>query len=394
MTSNLIEFLVRLQECRRLINVSPSIVRIPLSGCEMGWADPSGAQIELDSVVEQACVRFEIRGVTPTFQWPSSSSGLERVVWRHLGLDPTLRTAALPARCTRAAADAAIQTVHARDPRTEFRIHTVTSSRGAKLRVYELGDSQRPAWVLALPYGIPVELCFTLARVLARDYRFITFEGPDLLGESADFEHCTHGVDQSASDIRSVMDHFELARAHVAALCAGAMPVLRFAQLHPERVTSVVLGNGSYRTESTSPIDFIALAERVGGSRQKANIFHRFMDAQDLTSIEPECPHWTLLPYSNSELLYRFTTAFRSYFYPGLADDFARWVAEVESPVLLVVGERDQIAPPSGSRLVAAKLKRSSLICDPEGTHLSLVRAPSQDIVRDVLQFCQRNDSN
>jgi len=394
MSGDLDAFLSRFQACRRLINIAPAPVRITVGTADTAQSGAGGDAIGTRSLLLSACDAFEIAPVVQCDGVLTEPTALERIVAHHLGLDQDPTRIAVCGRCSRGDARAAIERVAAADPRRQFRIHTVSSSRGAQLTVCERGSAELPAWVLVLPYGVPVEISFTLAREVSSTYRFITFEGPDLQPTTENFDRCTHGIDQSAGDILAVLDHFSVERAHIVGLCAAALPTLQFAVEHSERVSSLILGNGAYSTKSASPLDFISLAERVGGQRAKAKVFYKFMSAQDLTAIEPEFPHLTMMPFANPALLYMYTTAFKCCYTPDLDARFELWMQRMARPALVVLGDCDKTVPPEGSRRAASQLRQSRLLVDPEGTHLSLLREPKRWMLDAMLQFCKEHDGD
>lgn len=385
MDDGIVQFLMRLQSCRRLINAGESPIRLSI-----GAHATSSARL-FEELLLEACDELGIHRLTPVAGPVDRPSGFERIVWHRLKTEPwTIEDLAASAKQTTMRRDA-IAIAKERDPLGGFRVNSVRSARGARLRTYEAGAADLPTWLLVLPYGVPVELSLGLAAELARGRRFLLFEGPDLSCDADEFDRLRHGIDETVSDILSVLDEQNVSRVHLASVCAGVMPAVRFASQYPERVASIALGNGAYWTQSAPPSDFVRLVRRVGGNRDKARMLYQFMAAQDLAKIEPESPHLTMLPYAHPENLHRFTTAFQGFYEATIVDDDLNdWLRSIDRPALVVVGDRDTLVPPEGSHRVAARLRNGRIFIEKDGTHLSVLRVPSAAMVAEMLALADQ----
>jgi 3-oxoadipate enol-lactonase len=372
-----------------LINASVSPVRVELDSELYPTDAPRADTLTLTALLGHACRAFGIQPVEVVEQGALRfPTACERIVARRLDLS-ALRPGEARV-CSRSVAASLIEAVAARDPKLGYEVQSIRSRRGAQLDVYQCGDPAKQAWLLVLPYGVPAELCFELGRQIGDEYRFVTFEGPDLLSAPGEFDRLQHGVDAHADDILSVVEHLALSDLHLAGVCAGVIPALRFANLHAQRICSVILGNGAYATKPSSPEDFLSLVARIDGRQDKARVFFKFMSAQDLALTEPEFPHLTMVPYCHPDLLYKFAAAFNHYYKAdSLEDSLRSWIASLALPSLVIVGARDKLIPPESSRQVARELQNGRLLIDERGTHLSLIGAPNPVIQQAMLAFCR-----
>jgi pimeloyl-ACP methyl ester carboxylesterase len=60
------------------------------------------------------------------------------------------------------------------------------------------------------------------------------------------------GQAQAVDDIAAVMDHFEIARAHIVGLSMGGYAALNFAIAHPEKARSLVVAGSGHGSDPNS----------------------------------------------------------------------------------------------------------------------------------------------
>lgn len=86
-------------------------------------------------------------------------------------------------------------------------------------------------------------------RYFARRYRTITFAARGYLPSDVPEDPAAYSQDHARDDIRGVLDHLGIARAHVCGLSMGAYATLHFGLRYPERALSLVVagcGSGSH----------------------------------------------------------------------------------------------------------------------------------------------------
>jgi pimeloyl-ACP methyl ester carboxylesterase len=386
-TYDLDDVLAGLLSCRRLLNAAESTTRVSLGPPE---TSPTSA---LRDALREACSVFGIDGIEPGTQ-PGSPLGVEGVVARRLGGPPGLQLASKALADGRVDVRAAIDRVHASDARRSFDIERIRRDDGLPLHLYSRGREEGSAVLVVLPFGVPVEVLFGLADHVSPHHRFVAFEGIDLVGDPEEFGRFSHGIHSVTRSILAVLDHCRLANAHLIGICGSALSAIRFANLHPERVRSLILGNGFYPGTPLRSTGFPQMMRQIAGNRAKADVMCRFMCAQDLNRIEPELPHWTMVPYVNRNLLYMHAGAL-----DGLAGEtpdprvFEDWLADVACPVLVLVAEQDTMVNPANSHAVARQLKGSETYVEKDGSHLTFLSHPSSNAVSSVLRFLDRCDA-
>lgn len=117
---------------------------------------------------------------------------------------------------------------------------------GVPLAVYASNHRQRPPIVLALPCGMPFDLCRDWFDALSERYFVVTWETRGLFGDCEAFDQVGVDTHDQVADLFAVMDHFELHSAHLMGICGGAAIVLCAAAVHGERAQSLSLWHGDY----------------------------------------------------------------------------------------------------------------------------------------------------
>jgi pimeloyl-ACP methyl ester carboxylesterase len=98
-------------------------------------------------------------------------------------------------------------------------------------------------------------------RALARRYRVITYSNRGYLPSGVPGDPAAYSQEQLVEDLRGLLDHLGIARAHIGGLSMGGSVALIFSLTYPERCRSaVVAGCGS---GSDDPATFRAQGERV-----------------------------------------------------------------------------------------------------------------------------------
>lgn len=272
--------------------------------------------------------------------------------------------------------------------RTPVDVRTVD---GAALHSYAAGEPGRPAAVIASACGMPAALCEGWLRFLSRDYRAVTWETRGLFGQlggAESFDRIGHDVAAQAEDLIAVMDHHELASAHVMGLCGGAVVALRAAATWPNRVSSLSLWHGDYELgldcpKTTHQHNLKALMAMAAESRADAAAIRTALSATARVSVPVELADLVLYPYLSAELFYRYCALTGAI----MEADVAGLLSAVCQPTLVVTSQDDQTAHPAGSHHVAATLPGAVLRVEPHGDHISAFGASPrlQRILTDFL---------
>ena len=103
-------------------------------------------------------------------------------------------------------------------------------------------------------------------RFFRRRYRTITFNARGYPPSDVPEDPAAYSQRQAVEDIRGVLDHLKIAKAHVVGLSMGGSAALHFGVLYPERALSLVVAGAGYGSKAeereTFRRDCAAVAER------------------------------------------------------------------------------------------------------------------------------------
>lgn len=104
-------------------------------------------------------------------------------------------------------------------------------------------------------------------RFFARRYRTIAFNARGYPPSDVPDDPAAYSQMQAVEDIRGVLDHLKIAKAHVVGLSMGGYATLHFGLTYPERALSLVVAGAGYGSKPE---------EREGFRRDSATIVERF----------------------------------------------------------------------------------------------------------------------
>ena len=104
-------------------------------------------------------------------------------------------------------------------------------------------------------------------RFFARRYRTIAFNARGYPPSDVPDDPAAYSQMQAAEDIKGVLDHLKIAKAHVVGLSMGGYATLHFGLTYPERALSLVVAGAGYGSKPD---------EREGFRRDSATIVERF----------------------------------------------------------------------------------------------------------------------
>ena len=99
-------------------------------------------------------------------------------------------------------------------------------------------------------------------KFFARRYRTIAFNARGYPPSGVPEDAARYSQVQAADDIKAVLDHLGLAKAHVVGLSMGGYATLHFGLMHPERALSLTVagagyGSGTERTTFHKDTDYL-----------------------------------------------------------------------------------------------------------------------------------------
>jgi len=252
-------------------------------------------------------------------------------------------------------------------------------SGGERIHFESAGTGE--AVVLTHGYGGNHASWFQQVPDLARDHRVVAWD-------QRGFGRSTRSTGRlgpvaAADDLGALLDHLGIERAHLVGQSMGGWSVLGFALRHPERVRKLVLA-ASVAGIGTPAIDahFERLLAQAPPPSDPFPLAHHPALHPGLARRDPA-----------RALLYREIGHAHGPPPPELPQLLrdTRWpedaLAELDVPVLFVVGSEDRLFPPALVREAAARLPRSEVIEIPGAGHSPYFERPAawNAAVRDFL---------
>ena len=201
---------------------------------------------------------------------------------------------------------------------------------------------------------------------LAQKYRVVTWDQRGF-GRSSDVSEQA-GPASAVEDLKALLDHLRITSAHLVGQSMGGWAVMGFALRYPERVRSLVLADtvaGIFTPEAARAIDSasrsptrpdqLPITQHPGlsdalGTRDPAKAFlYRQIGGST--------------PAGMGEKLRQTTYELKD-------------VRRIRIPVLLVVGEHDQVFPPATIRSIAAEIRGAQVTVVPGAGHSPYFETP------------------
>jgi pimeloyl-ACP methyl ester carboxylesterase len=213
----------------------------------------------------------------------------------------------------------------------------------------------------------------------ARGFRVITYDRRGFGRSTVDASSSQPGT--GADDLRGLLDHLHIERAHLVGTAAGGFVAWDFALSFPERLRSLVV------------------ASSIGGVQDEAYLeLHRRLRPPEFAAMPADIrelgPSYRASNAAGWERWRELERTARPNGTPP-AQTFRNRVtfAALETitvPTLLLTGDADLFAPPAIMRLFAARVKGSRSIVIPEAGHSAYWEQP-EAFNRAVLDFLARH---
>lgn len=137
------------------------------------------------------------------------------------------------------------------------RLHVEDTSEGTPIVfVHEFGGDQR-SWEPQV-------------RFFSRRYRCVTFNARGYPPSDVPEDVAQYSQARAVDDIRDVMDHLGLDRAHVIGLSMGGFATLHFGMTYPERALSLVVAGAGYGAEKQFEAQFKEVSHDVADGFESA----------------------------------------------------------------------------------------------------------------------------
>ena len=248
------------------------------------------------------------------------------------------------------------------------RLHVEDTSQGTPIVfVHEFGGDQR-SWEPQV-------------RFFSRRYRCVTFNARGYPPSDVPEDVGQYSQARAVEDIRDVMDHLEIERAHVVGLSMGGFAALHFGMAHPDRALSLVVAGAGYGAEKEHEEYFRTLSRDVADEfeEQGSEAFsHTYgMAASRIPFLVKDPRGWgefrrMLGEHSaiGSANTMRGVQAGRPSLY-----DLEDALAKIAAPTLIVVGDEDDHCLNPGTYLKRT-IPSSGLVVMPKTGHTLNLEEP------------------
>ena len=251
---------------------------------------------------------------------------------------------------------------------------------GVRLRLRDTGPRDAPAVILLHGFGASLDTWEPWAQTLSERFRIIRFDlpgfgltGPDPTGDYSD-----------ARDMRiltGLMDQLGIDRASLIGNSLGGRIVWNFAALNPDRVTRLVLvspdGFASpgfqYDRVSETPLMMQALPYVAPRGLLKANLAPAYANKEALSEA-------TLTRYRDMMLAPGVRPAILARMGQVILRDPAPTLAGIQTPTLLLWGEKDAMIPISNAADYLRYMPHARLVSLPSLGHVPFEEDPVKSI--------------
>jgi len=149
---------------------------------------------------------------------------------------------------------------------------------GIKLFYEEVG--QGTPIVLVHEFADDVKGWAAQVKFFARRYRTVAFNARGYPPSDVPADPERYSQAQAAEDIKAILDHLRLPKAHVIGLSMGGYATLHFGLMFPERALSLTVGGAGYGSVSTDRAAFhrdtdLVIAQFEGGMAKVAEFYTR-----------------------------------------------------------------------------------------------------------------------
>jgi 3-oxoadipate enol-lactonase len=231
------------------------------------------------------------------------------------------------------------------------------------------GPEDAPPLILINSLGTDYGMWAAQVAALSRSLRIIRY---DIRGHGhSGVSDAPVTIARLADDLLALLDHLEIARAHLCGLSLGGVIALWLAIHHPERVSRAVFANTAARIGSIESWSARMAFVRGGGMvAVRELVLARFFSEQ-FRARHPEVANsfGAMLEASDPAGYIAACAALRD-------ADLRPIVSTIRIPSLIITGMLDEATPVSQAEELHAAIAGSELVVLPEASHLSNVEQP------------------
>ena len=267
---------------------------------------------------------------------------------------------------------------------------------GDRSLYYEVQGKGEPL-VLIMGLGCSLRQWQWLVPLLTGQFRVISLDNRCVGRSDKPADEFTTA--DMAADVIAIMDHLDIARAHIVGASVGGMVAQQFALDYPERVLGLVLActmpSFSHLPPAGETISIMASSvdEETGFEQGAIAMSGLFLSEQfQRESMEPT---GKMIDLISSEREEQGSAAFLLQLAAAMDHDTVDRISEIHSPTLVLSGDQDPIAPVANAHFFAEAISGSQLLILQGVRHgwwLEQVDVAAKGII-EFLSTCQNQKS-
>jgi pimeloyl-ACP methyl ester carboxylesterase len=213
----------------------------------------------------------------------------------------------------------------------------------------------------------------TQARLLSSQFRIITI---DLRGHGeSDAPLWRYTLEQSADDVRALLDHLEIQQALFVGLSMGGYILFSFYRKYAARVKGLILADTRAQADTE---------EGKNGRFQLAQIAYKKGPSAIADNMIPKLLSPSTIQ-TNPDLVRQVRAMIEGNQISGIAGDLMAMaerpdsvplLSQITCPTQIIVGELDQATPPSDAKLMVNQIPNARLTIIPNAAHLANLEQP------------------
>jgi 3-oxoadipate enol-lactonase len=242
------------------------------------------------------------------------------------------------------------------------------------------GPADAPVLLMSNSLGTSLEMWDPQARALSDEFRVLRY---DTRGHGrSSVPPGPYSIAQLGEDMRHLLDHLGIARAHVCGLSMGGITAMWLAIHHPERIDRLVLSNtAAWIGPASNWTDRAAAVERDGVASIAAAVVAKWLTPgyaaahpDQVASLQAMLGAMPAAGYAANCLAVRDS-------------DLRTAVGGIRAPTLVISGSGDLPTPPADGRFLAEQIAGARYV-ELDAAHLSNQQLPEQFslLLREFLQ--------
>lgn len=222
----------------------------------------------------------------------------------------------------------------------------------------------------------------TLLQLLAEHFSLLLIDNRGV--GASDRVAKPFSVPTMADDVARVLDHAQIARAHVFGMSLGGMVAQQFALRHAGRLDRLVLGCTMAGGAQARRVPLLGMlptaAAKFQGARAALEAEAQLVLGKDFLQRNPQVVEgW--LQLAREEPTSALTLALQSA--AALRHDTSKQLERIVAPTLVITAEGDRLMPSENSRVLARRLPCAELFMLPGDAHDFATELP--ELCADVL---------